>query len=71
MHIRFMIDVTCEDPEPSRVVPRIEGEIFDFVGEEEVMVGRIPWWNSSCSMMVAACAIGAGMWRPLSIARRR
>jgi PRTRC genetic system protein E len=46
MHIRFVIDVTCEDLtcedlEPSRVVPRIEGEIFDFVGEEEVMVGRI------------------------------
>jgi hypothetical protein len=41
MHIRFVIDVTCEDLEPSRVVPRIEGEIFDFVGEEQVMVGRI------------------------------
>ncbi len=44
MHIRFMIDVTCEDQEPSRVVPRIEGKIFDFVGEDdeqEVMVGRI------------------------------
>lgn len=45
MHIRFTIEVTCGDEEPSRVVQRIDGEIFDFVGDEadekEVLVGRI------------------------------
>ena len=45
MHIRFSIEVTCGDEEPSRVVPRIEGEIFDFVGDDadkrEVLVGHL------------------------------
>ena len=45
MHIRFTIEVTCGDEEPSRVVKRIEGEILDFGGddgdEKEVLVGRI------------------------------
>ena len=45
MQIRFTIEVTCGDEEPSRVIPRIDGEVFDLVGddadEKEVLVGRI------------------------------
>ncbi len=45
MHIRFTIEVICGAEEPSRIIPRIEGEVFDFVGdhadENEVTVGRI------------------------------
>ena len=45
LHIRFTIEVTCGGEEPSRCVPRVEGEVFDFAGDEadetEVLVGRI------------------------------
>jgi hypothetical protein len=45
LYIRFTIEVTCGEEEPSRFVPRVEGEVFDFVGDEaderEVLVGRI------------------------------
>lgn len=46
LHIRFTIERTCENQEPSRFAPRIDGEIFDFVGddvahEKEVLVGRV------------------------------
>ena len=45
MHIRFSIEVTCGDEEPSRVVQRIDGEVFDYVDDEadekEVLVGRV------------------------------
>jgi RHH-type transcriptional regulator, rel operon repressor / antitoxin RelB len=45
LHIRFTIEVICEAEEPSRIIPRIEGEVFDFVGdhadEKEVTVDRI------------------------------
>jgi len=45
LQIRFTIEVTCGDEEPSRVLKRIDGEIFEFVGdaldEKEVVMGRI------------------------------
>jgi hypothetical protein len=43
LHIRFTIEVECEDTEPSRIVPRIDGEIFDFPGDDdnEVRIGKI------------------------------
>jgi len=45
LYIRFTIEVTCGEEEPSRFVPRVEGAVFDFAGDEaderEVLVGRI------------------------------
>jgi GNAT superfamily N-acetyltransferase len=42
-HIRFTIQVDCEDDEPSRVVPSFHGEVFEYEegSDEEIKVGRI------------------------------
>jgi GNAT superfamily N-acetyltransferase len=42
-HIRFTIQVDCEDEEPSRVVPAFRGEVFEYEegSDEEFKIGRI------------------------------
>jgi GNAT superfamily N-acetyltransferase len=42
-HIRFTVEVDCEDQEPSRIIPAINGTIFEYEGEtdKEVSVGNI------------------------------
>jgi GNAT superfamily N-acetyltransferase len=42
-HIRFTMQVVCENEEPSRVIPAFHGEVFEYREEEdeEVEVGRI------------------------------
>jgi len=43
LHIRFTFGTTCEDPEPNRLVPRLYGEIFQYVGDPDnkVKIGTI------------------------------
>src|SRR6266404_1178490 len=42
-HIRYTIEVDCENTEPDRVIPAINGQIFEFVGhtDREVEIGSI------------------------------
>jgi GNAT superfamily N-acetyltransferase len=42
-HIRFTVQVDCENDEPSRVVPGFHGEVFEYRedSDEEIKVGRI------------------------------
>ena len=42
-HIRFTVQVDCEDQEPSRVVPAFHGEVFEYRddSDEEIKIGRI------------------------------
>ena len=41
--VRFNIQADCDSQEPSRIVPAVHGEIFEFEGESdiEVKVGQI------------------------------
>jgi len=32
-YVRFTIQIDCEDVEPSRIIPHIHGEIFDYPEE--------------------------------------
>jgi hypothetical protein len=42
VYIRFTMEVACENSEPSRVIPRFEGEIFDISEDDnEVKIGKI------------------------------
>lgn len=42
-HIRFSVHADCDSQEPSRIVPAVHGEIFEFEGESdtEVKAGQI------------------------------
>jgi GNAT superfamily N-acetyltransferase len=42
-YIRFTIQVDCQDAEPSRVVPRFHGQVFEYgnESEEEISIGHI------------------------------
>ena len=42
-HIRFTVHTECDSQEPSRIVPAVQGEIFEFEGESEneVSIGQI------------------------------
>lgn len=47
-HIRFTIQVHCEDEEPSRVVPAFRGEVFEYEEglDKEFKIGRIDGYSS-------------------------
>jgi GNAT superfamily N-acetyltransferase len=42
-HIRFTVQVDCENEEPSRILPAFHGEIFEYAGDsgQEIKIGRI------------------------------
>ena len=42
-HIRFTVHADCDSPEPSRILPALQGEILEFAGESdnEVRIGQI------------------------------
>jgi len=42
-HIRFTVHADCDSQEPSRILPALQGEVFEFEGESdnEVRIGEI------------------------------